>query len=185
MSKKQQEIVPITPTNLQGSERQVEEQHHDLLQQVDQLREKQKGILAPLLMSTEEKSTVETYNKHQREAIDAVLSSRNQGIRAVAKAQAAFISEICQSALVKERSSMQVDAAIHYQAESIRLQRLLEHFSQDFYNLIEEKLANAEQRPALIRQQIEVDTSKIVLKWSERTLFILNKFDDLIKNSSQ
>ena len=170
--------VPATQPQLASTPEQ--NLNAELLRRVEELRRRQQTIFGNLTMSEEDRQALGAYQRRQHEALDATLAARNRGLKAMADAQASFIAEMANSLLLRDRATLKVDASEHFQAERLRLNQLIEHYGEAFYDLVERKLTDAENRPDRIREKIMDQVDADLNRWNDAVAQILNEYHALL-----
>ncbi|MBK8493489.1 MAG: hypothetical protein IPL49_22115 [Saprospirales bacterium] len=154
----------------------VQHQEEMLIKQIGQLCQKQANWSQRLMLSQGEREQLEVFWKRQQEALDSALQTRNQSLQAIREAHLSFIREVCNSLLLTGRSSLQVSVGIQFTEHSLQLRRSLEKLNESFWDLMEEKLRQADNREERIRSLILEQITHELNRWNEQYDTILDTF---------
>ncbi len=151
-----------------------------LIRQVDSILEKQQSWMGRLSLSQGERELLQVHFNQQKEAIRLALEHKNQSMKAVAEANVRFVQEACNSLLLAGRSGMQSAVRAIYQENALQLNRKLEALNQQFWELIEEKLQDALQRPEILQETIRRQVEGMIFRWNGQYEQVLEEFSQLL-----
>jgi hypothetical protein len=153
-----------------------------ILQQVEEIREKQNHWLGRLTLSNSEKETIAIYQQRQQEAIEIILGEQNKSMQAVAETHVRFVQEVANSILLTGRSGMQAAIQAIYRQNGLQLLQKLQHIDVGFWDLMEQKIADAQKRPEKFREVIEQQVQISITEWNKQYEQILQEFSALLKD---
>lgn len=154
----------------------------ELLKRIEKLQSRRASFLGALTLTAGDKHDLEAYHLRQHEALDGILEARNRGIKAMADAQASFISEMANSLLLRDRAKLKVEAGDHFASERLRLNQIVESQGRAFNDLIERKLIDAEQRPERIRTYLYDQIDDELKRWNEVVTTLLDDYHALLSD---
>lgn len=175
----------LDPSTADGpnAPRQAEAVRAKLLQKIEDLEHKsRKNPFFSLTASSEDRRTIESLNRHDREAIGTALDFRNRTLRAGAEAQAALAVEVFETLLAQEISTLRTNLVEYWGREMLRLNGILEEQSEELQARMITLLDRAELQPDLIRKMM-IDRAEIILRqWQTTTEQVLTDFAQILQS---
>ncbi len=177
-----QSELQVLGSSFQQSAARTRDKADLILEQVEEIREKQNHWLGRLTLSASEKGTIAIYQQRQQEAIEIILGEQNKSMQAVAETHVRFVQEVANSILLTGRSGMQTAIQAIYRQNGLQLMQKLQHIDIGFWDLMEQKIADAQQRPDRFREVIEQQVQISITEWNKQYEQILQEFSALLKD---
>lgn len=177
-----QSELQVLGSSFQQSAARTRDKADLILQQVEEIREKQNHWLGRLTLSASEKETIAIYQQRQQEAIEIILGEQNKSMQAVAETHVRFVQEVANSILLTGRSGMQTAIQAIYRQNGLQLMQKLQHIDIGFWDLMEQKNADAQKRPDRFREVIEQQVQISITEWNKQYEQILQEFSALLRD---
>ena len=166
---------------LSGKTNTIARKEAILERHVKSLADRNKTWLDQLMLPAAEKEMLKSYAAKQTEAVNIILDSQNKSLSALCGGQVTFVKEVVNTLLKTGRAGLKAGADLIYVEYRNQRAIKLEILTNEFYNLIEKKIADAEKRPARLQEmkfrEIEIDLKK----WEEDYQLLQDEFSNILK----
>ncbi|MEM8585561.1 MAG: hypothetical protein AAGF87_14885 [Bacteroidota bacterium] len=176
-------ISKLDPSSADGrrAPAQAEAIRTKLLRRIEDLENRQRNPLFSIIANSEDRKTINSLNRYDREAINTALDFRNRTLRAGAEAQSALAAEVFEALLVQELSTIKTNLIEHWGREALRLHRILEGQSDELQERIIELLNKAEDKPDLIKRMMQDRAELMLRSWQSVTEQVLTDFTSILQ----
>ena len=134
-----------------------------------------------MLLPMAERLMLKGYVEKQAEAVNIILEQQNKSLAALCGGHVTFVKEVVNTLLKTGRAGLKAGADLLY--IEYRNQRAInmEKLSHEFYDLIERKMADAENRPQRLQdmkmREVEID----LRKWEDDYQLLQDEFSNILK----
>jgi hypothetical protein len=152
-----------------------------LAQHIEQLAHRNRSWLERLGLPKEEKMMLREYAEKQQEALAVILSHQNKSLAAICSGQVTFVKEVVNTLLKTGRAGLKASADVLFMEYRNQRAAKMEMLSNDFYNLIELKLQDAETRPTRLQEMKLREVEMDLKKWEDDYLLLQDEFSAILK----
>ena len=182
------EIIQETATELQdlGSEMTqttsfTQRKQLLLSRHIDGLVNNNRSWISRIMLPTEDKAILKEYAEKQQEAANLIMTSQNKSLAALCGAQVTFVKEVVNTLLKTGRAGLKAGSDVIFTEYRNQRAQRIETLANQFYDLIEMKLRDAEGRPAQLQalklKEVEIDLKK----WEEDYILLQDEFSNILR----
>lgn len=166
---------------LNGKTEMVAQKEAILEKHVRHLAERNKTWLDQLILPVADKEMLKGYAAKQTEAVNIILDSQNKSLAALCGGQVTFVKEVVNTLLKTGRAGLKAGADLIYVEYRNDRANKMELLTNEFYNLIERKLADAEKRPEKLQAMKLREIDNDLLKWEQDYQLLQDEFSNILK----
>ena len=148
---------------------------------VRRLAERNKTWVDQLMLTSTDKEMLKGYAAKQTEAVNIILDSQNKSLAALCGGQVTFVKEVVNTLLKTGRAGLKAGADLIYVEYRNDRANKMETLTNEFYNLIERKMADAEKRPGKLQAMKLKEIDLDLQKWEEDYQLLQEEFSDILK----
>ncbi len=134
-----------------------------------------------ILLPMEERLMLKGYVEKQAEAVSIILEQQNKSLAALCGGHVTFVKEVVNTLLKTGRAGLKAGADLIFMEYRNQRAINMEKLTNDFYHLIERKIADAESRPerlqAMKLREVDID----LRKWEEDYQLLQDEFSNILK----
>jgi hypothetical protein len=179
ISKNQMELQNLG-SQLNGKAGFVARKEEIMTAHIEALAKRNNSWIERMAMSSVEKEMLKGYVEKQKEALDIIHDNQNKALAALCGGQVAFIKEVVNTMLKTGRAGLKAGADMIFTEYKIQRAEKMEVLTQQFYNLIERKFADAEKRSPLLQEMKLKEIDMDIKKWNEDYELLLNEFSNIL-----
>lgn len=168
-------------SSLNGKPAFIQQKEAMLIRHLESISGSSKTWVDRMLLPKKERLMLKEYAEKQQEAASIILASQNKSLTAICEGQVTFVKEVVNTLLKTGRAGIKAGADVLF--TQFRNQRTaeLQKLSEEFYNLMEIKMADAERRPQRLQEmklrEIEIDLQK----WAEDYHKLQDEFSAILQ----
>ena len=166
---------------LNGKTEMVAQKEAILERHVRHLAERNKTWLDQLILPVADKEMLKGYAAKQTEAVNIILDSQNKSLAALCGGQVTFVKEVVNTLLKTGRAGLKAGADLIYVEYRNDRANKMELLSNEFYNLIERKLADADKRPGMLHAMKLREIDNDLQKWEQDYQLLQDEFSNILK----
>ena len=166
---------------LNGKTEMVAQKEAILEKHVRHLAERNKTWLDQLILPVADKEMLKGYAAKQTEAVNIILDSQNKSLAALCGGQVTFVKEVVNTLLKTGRAGLKAGADLIYVEYRNDRANKMELLTNEFYNLIERKFADAEKRPEKLQAMKLREIDNDLLKWEQDYQLLQDEFSNILK----
>lgn len=152
-----------------------------LTQHIEQLAGRNRSWLERLALPKEEKLMLREYAERQVEALGVVLQHQNRSLAAICGGQVTFVKEVVNTLLKTGRAGIKAGADVLFMEYRNQRAARMEKLANEFYNLVELKLADAESRPQRLQELKLREVEADLKQWEEDYLLLQEEFGAILR----
>lgn len=174
------ELQQLT-SSLNGKPAFIQQKEAMLLRHLETVSNSSKSWVDRMLLPKEEKLMLKEYAEKQQDAIGIILANQNKSLAAICEGQVTFVKEVVNTLLKTGRAGMKAGADVLFM--QFRNQRLaeLQKLSEEFLNLIEIKMADAERRPSRLQEMKLREIDRDLQKWEDDYAKLQDEFSSILQ----
>ena len=166
---------------LNGKTEMVAQKEAILERHVRHLAERNKTWLDQLILPVADKEMLKGYAAKQTEAVNIILDSQNKSLAALCGGQVTFVKEVVNTLLKTGRAGLKAGADLIYVEYRNDRANKMELLTNEFYNLIERKLADADKRPGMLHAMKLREIDNDLQKWEQDYQLLQDEFSNILK----
>ncbi|MEO6232102.1 MAG: hypothetical protein ABJB11_12525 [Ferruginibacter sp.] len=168
-------------SELNGKAGFIQKKETILARHIEDLATTNKTWLDRLMLPKEDKMMLKVYAEKQQEAVGIILSNQNKSLAAICGGQVTFVKEVVNTLLKTGRAGLKAGADVIFTEYRNQRAVKMEKLANDFYNLIEVKLADAERRTQKLQdmklREVDIDLQK----WEEDYKLLQDEFSNILR----
>jgi co-chaperonin GroES (HSP10) len=168
-------------SELNGKAGFIQKKETILARHIEDLATTNKTWLDRLMLPKEDKMMLKVYAEKQQEAVGIILSNQNKSLAAICGGQVTFVKEVVNTLLKTGRAGLKAGADVIFTEYRNQRAVKMEKLANDFYNLIEVKLADAEKRTQKLQdmklREVDIDLQK----WEEDYKLLQDEFSNILR----
>ena len=168
-------------SGLSGKTSFIAQKEAILERHVKDIATRNKTWLDRMMLPANDKLMLKGYAEKQAEAVSIILDHQNKSLAALCGGQVAFVKEVVNTLLKTGRAGLKAGADLIYVEYRNQRAVKMEVLTNEFYNLIERKLEDAEKRPARLQamklKEVDIDLQK----WEEDYQLLQDEFSNILK----
>ena len=168
-------------SELNGKAGFIQKKETILARHIEDLATKNKTWLDRLMLPKEDKMMLKVYAEKQQEAVGIILSNQNKSLAAICGGQVTFVKEVVNTLLKTGWAGLKAGADVIFTEYRNQRAVKMEKLANDFYNLIEVKLADAEKRTQKLQdmklREVDIDLQK----WEEDYKLLQDEFSNILR----
>jgi len=168
-------------SELNGKAGFIQKKETILSRHIEDLATTNKTWLDRLMLPKEDKMMLKVYAEKQQEAVGIILSNQNKSLAAICGGQVTFVKEVVNTLLKTGRAGLKAGADVIFTEYRNQRAVKMEKLANDFYNLIEVKLADAERRTQKLQdmklREVDIDLQK----WEEDYKLLQDEFSNILR----
>ena len=166
---------------LNGKTEMVAQKEAILERHIRHLAERNKTWLDQLILPVADKEMLKGYAAKQTEAVNIILDSQNKSLAALCGGQVTFVKEVVNTLLKTGRAGLKAGADLIYVEYRNDRANKMELLTNEFYNLIERKLADADKRPGMLHAMKLREIDNDLQKWEQDYQLLQDEFSNILK----
>jgi co-chaperonin GroES (HSP10) len=168
-------------SELNGKAGFIQKKETILSRHIEDLATTNKTWIDRLMLPKEDKMMLKVYAEKQQEAVGIILSNQNKSLAAICGGQVTFVKEVVNTLLKTGRAGLKAGADVIFTEYRNQRAVKMERLANDFYNLIEVKLADAERRTQKLQdmklREVDIDLQK----WEEDYKLLQDEFSNILR----
>lgn len=168
-------------SELNGKAGFIQKKETILARHIEDLATTNKTWLDRLMLPKEDKMMLKVYAEKQQEAVGIILINQNKSLAAICGGQVTFVKEVVNTLLKTGRAGLKAGADVIFTEYRNQRAVKMEKLANDFYNLIEVKLADAEKRTQKLQdmklREVDIDLQK----WEEDYKLLQDEFSNILR----
>lgn len=151
-----------------------------LTRHIEQIAERNNSWIERLSLSQQEKSMLNKYYEKQQEAVEVILDHHNKSLTALCSGQVAFVKEVVNTVLKTGRAGLKAGADLLFMEYRIQRAAKMELLTNEFYDLIDRKLQDAERRSPMLQQLKMKEINVDLERWEQDYQLLQEEFSRIL-----
>ena len=168
-------------SDLNGKAGFIQKKEAILTRHIEEMASTNKSWLNRLMLPKEEKMMLKVYGEKQQEAVSIILENQNKSLAAICGGQVSFVKEVVNTLLKTGRAGLKAGSDVIFTEYRNQRAIQMEKLANDFYNLIESKIADAERRIKKLQdmklREVDIDLQK----WEEDYRLLQYEFSNILR----